>query len=206
MIKLYQSPRSRGSRVMWLLEELGAPYQIEVVPIRRSNGTGEAAAESYRNIHPHLKIPAIEHNGATMFETGAIAVYLADLFPEAGLAPQLTDPKRGPYLTWMFYVSDIIEPAVVAKNNNATYKPGTVGWGSFDEVEAYLNKSLAKGPYLLGDNFTAADVIVGGALALLLMRNVVAKTPALENYVARLQARPAYKRMQDKDNAMAPAH
>ena len=150
MLTLYHSPRSRGSRIIWLLEEIGAPYEIKEVPIRRSNGTGESAPESYRDIHPHLKIPALEHNGATMFETGAIATYLADQFPEAGLAPKIGDPKRGPYLTWMFYVSDIIEPSVVSKNTSATYQHGTTGWAPFEEVETYLQKSLEKGPYILG--------------------------------------------------------
>jgi glutathione S-transferase len=206
MLTLYHSPRSRGSRIMWLPEEIGAPYDVKIVPIRRSNGTGEAAPESYRNIHPHLKIPALDHDGATMFETGAIAIYLADLFSEAGLAPKIGDAKRGPYLSWIFYVSDIIEPSVVAKNNNASYKPGTVSWGPFDEVEAYISKSLEKGPYLLGDKFSAADIIVGGALALLVMRNIMAKTPALEAYLARIQSRPAYKRMMEKEAANAPAH
>lgn len=182
------------------------PYEVKLVPILRSNGTGEAAPESYRNIHPHMKIPALDHDGATMFETGAIATYLADLFPEAGLAPKIGDPKRGPYLTWMFYVSDIIEPSVVAKNNNATYKPATVGWSPFEEVEAYINKSLDKGPCILGENFSAADIILGGGLALLVMRNVMAKTPAVEAYIARLQSRPAFKRMTEQEAARAPAH
>src|SRR5262249_32690597 len=116
------------------------------------------------------------------------------------------DPKRGPYLTWMFYVSDIIEPSVVAKNNNATYKPGTIGWAPFEEIDAYINKSLQHGPYLLGEKFSAADIIVGGGLALLVMRNVMAKTPALEAYLGRLQSRAAYKRMMEKEAALAPAH
>src|SRR3984885_8297024 len=114
MITLYHAPRSRSSSIVWLLEELSEPYKIELTPIVYGNGQGQSAPDSYRHIHPHKKVPAIDHDGTVIFESAAIVLYLADAFPKAGIAPPIGDKRRGPYLTWLAYSGGSMNPLVAA--------------------------------------------------------------------------------------------
>ena len=199
MLIFYHAPRSRSFRVLWLLEELGVPYELKVVSIRRGDGSGAEEGPEYRKIHPHAKVPAIVHDGATIFETPAIAVYLTDAFPEAGLGPRVGEPLRGPYLTWMAYSTGVLEPAILAKVMNIPHRYGSFGWGPPDEIEALLARTLEARSFILGDDFSAADIIVGGSIPILLQTKFLPPSSVFTDYAQRLAARPAYQSAQAMD-------
>jgi len=199
MITLYHAPRSRSSSIVWLLEELATPYNIELVPIVYGNGQGATAPESYRRIHPHKKVPAIDHDGVVVHECAAIALYLADAFPKAGLAPPIGDPRRGPYATWLAYWAGPMN-AIVAARFMGWDKQGNTGFGSFEDMDAHLNRTLEAHPYIVGDAFTAADVLVGGALEFFVGGGTLQKRKAYLDYLARLAERPAQARALARDN------
>jgi glutathione S-transferase len=196
MITLYHAPRSRSSRIIWLLEELGEPYQINQVTIRRGDGSG---ALDPANPHPHGKVPAIDHNGSLIFESAAIAAYLTDAFPKNGIGPVVGDPARRPYLTWLAYYTGVAEPSFVSKFMNLTPPRGTAGWVALEEVMPHITGALESGPFLLGDKFSAADILYGSTFALFLGQPLLPKTPLLEAYVQRCVERPAYKVAASKD-------
>jgi glutathione S-transferase len=199
MLIFYHAPKARSFRTLWLLEELEVPYEMKIVSIRRGDGSGKEEGGDYRKIHPHAKVPAIVHQGAPVFETPAIALYLTDAFSEAGLGPKIGDKLRGPYLSWLSYSTGVIEPALIEKVLNIPHKHGTFGWASPDEVEEVLGETLGKGPYLLGGKFTAADIVVGGTLAFMLQFKMMTPKPVFTDYVQRIQARPAFKRATERD-------
>lgn len=198
MLIFYHAPRSRSTRVLWLLEELGVPYDLKVVTIKRGDGTG---TPDPANTHPFRKVPAIVHDGALVFETPAIAQYLTDLFPEKKLGPPIGDPKRGPYLSWLAYSTGVLEPSLMMARLGVNHVPGAMGWAPKDEVEAHLNTSLSAAPYFLGDTFSAADIVLGGSIAVLLQFGMLAQTPVLKSYAERITSRPAFARAQEKDAA-----
>ena len=196
MIRLYHAPRSRSFRILWLLEEIGAPYELKPVSIRRGDGSGARDSE---NPHPHGKVPAIVHDGGAVFETTAIALYLTDAFADAGLGPKIAEPSRGAYVTWLSYYSGEFEPSLTAKFLKLQHIYGTFGWGPFEEVLDHLNRTLEAQPYFLGERFSAVDIVFGGSLPLLMSRGIVPETETLRNYTARITARPAFARAQAKD-------
>jgi glutathione S-transferase len=164
MITLYHAPRSRSSIAMWLLEEVGQPYKIELTPIVYGSGEGSSAPESYRAIHPHKKVPAIDHDGATVFECAGIAAYLADRFPQANLAPKPEDPRRGPYASLLAYWAGPLN-AIPTARMAGWDKDKPTGFGTFEEMDNYLTKLIegAK-PWIFGEQFTVADVLYAAAL------------------------------------------
>ena len=196
MLTLFHAPRSRSFRMLWLLEELGVPYTLKVVNIRRADGSG---AVDPANPHPHGKVPALSDDGAVVFETPAIALYLTDKFPAAGLGPQVREADRGTYLSWLAYYTGVIEPSLTAKFLKVQHVYGMFGWAPFDDVITWLTHSL-EGPYLLGDRFSAADIVIGGSLPLLMGRGIVPESDVFKSYVQRITARPAYGRAQTKDS------
>jgi glutathione S-transferase len=191
MLTLYHAPKSRSNSIVWLLEELGVPYQMRVVDIRRADGSG---ATDSANPHPHGKVPALDHDGHRVFETAAIALYLTDLFPEKRLGPGVGHPLRGEYLSWLAYRPGVLEPALLMRRLKVPHVPGAMGWGPADDVEAFLNRTLEGRDYLLGEHFSAADIVVGGAIQYMLLFKVMNETDVLKAYTARLSARPAFKR------------
>jgi glutathione S-transferase len=194
MITLYHVPKSRSSRFVWLLEEIGEPYEVKLVsPLRRDDGTLEKDPE-YKRIHPHGKVPAIEHDGVTVFESAAIALYLSDAFPTAGVGVAIGDPKRGPYLTWLAYYAGVLEPAFVGKALGFTTTNSTTGWAPTDEILAYVSATLKRGPYLLGEQFTTADVLFGSTFALFKGSPLLPHDDAIAAYIDRIVARPAFQR------------
>jgi len=197
MLTLYHAPRSRSFRTLWLLEEIGAPYALKVVNIRRGDGSGTADTS---NPHPLGKVPALDHDGRVVFETSAIALYLTDLFPQSGLGPKIGDNERGAYLSWLAYYSGVFEPSLTAKFLKIQHIYGTFGWGPFDEVLEHLSKTLSAGPYLLGETFSSADIVFGGSMPMLISRGMVPDTPVFKAYGERLTSRPACARAQAKDN------
>ncbi len=199
MITLYHSPKTRASRFLWLLEEIGEPYEVKRAAMRSREGVDPAEAAAYRLIHPHGKVPAITDDGVPIFESAAIALYLGDAFPRAGLAPPIGDKKRGPYVTWLAYYAGVMEPAFVGKALGFTTTNGTTGWASTDDVLAYVIDTLKRGPYLLGDRFSTADVLFGSTFALFKGSPLLPKNESIDAYVASLVERPAYKRGAAKD-------
>ncbi len=191
MLTLYHSPQSRSSRFLWLLEELGQPYEVEYVTIRRGDGQGEADA---RNPHPQGKVPAVMHDGRLVWESGAIATYLADAFPEAGLAPRPGDPDRADYLAWMFFYASEVETNMMIKFLNVADERVS---RMYDLMIERFDGQLQKSPYIAGERFTAADVLFGSAVEW--GAGMLPKTPAFDAYLERLKARPAYLRAQARE-------
>ena len=196
MLTLYHAPNSRSSSIVWLLEELEVPYETKIVGIRRGDGSG---ARDPSNPHPHGKVPAIVHDGQTVFEIAAIAVYLTDAFPEKKLGPRPGDPKRGEYLSWLAWRPGVLEPAMLMRRFNVPHVHGTMGWAEAGEVENMLNEHLRVRKHFLGDEFSAADVTVGGTINFLMMFKVLNETPILKEYCSRITARPAFKRAMERD-------
>ena len=196
MLKLYHSPQTRSSRMVWLLEEIGAPYEIEYLDIRAEGGL----PESYRAIHPLKKVPALQHGGETITESAAICLYLSDAFPEAGLGPRAGEPGRGAYLSWLAYYAGVVEPALMVKAVGATgFSPLSAAWGDPELMIQRLADTLAAHPFVLGERFTTVDVLIGSTFQW--AGKLLPKTEAVEDYKARIMSRPAFLRSLEKDAA-----
>ncbi len=195
MLTLYHAPNSRSAGTIWLLEELDAPYELKTVNIRRGDGSG---ARDTSNPHPHGKVPCLVHDGHRVFEIAAITLYLTDLFPEKKLAPQVGDPLRGEYLSWLAWRPGVLEPAILMRRFGVQHVSGTMGWADAAEVESVLNETLANRPYLLGDAFSAADISVGGTVSFLMQFKLINESPTLKEYASRVTARPAFKQAMEK--------
>ena len=196
----YTHPRSRGRIVRWMLEEIGHPYRTEVLDY----GT-TMKSPAYLAVNPMGKVPALRHGGIVVTETAAICAFLADAFPQAGLAPPAGDRLRGPYYRWLFFAAGPVEAAVSNKAFGFVVPPereGTVGYGSFERVMKVLEEAVSRADYLVGDGFTAADVYVGTQIGFGLMFGTIEKRPAFERYWQRIKARPAYARAREIDDAL----
>lgn len=190
---LYGNPRSRAQMVHFMLEELGVSYRLAVVDFEK----GENRQADYLAINPMGKVPAIVHRGVTVTETGAIIAYLADAFPEKGLAPAIDDPRRGTWLRWLFFAAGAFEPALLDTMLKRSEAPrSTAGYGSYADVLGALDTMLDPGPWILGDRFSAADVYVGAELAWASMFGApgIADHPRIATYVERIRDRPAYRK------------
>ena len=200
MLKFYHAPWSRSSGVLWLLEELGQPYETEILDIRAAGGV----PESYRAIQPNKKVPAIVHDGTVITERAAISIYLADAFPEARLAPPIGDPARATYLTWLVYCDSVFDPAVAARAHGLTYKSNDYSFGLFEDMVANVERHLERNDFAAGDRFTAADVQLASGIAFTMnVIKVLPERPAFSAYLSRIVEREAYKRAQGKDFEMA---
>ncbi len=201
-LTLYHSPNTRSSGVLLLLEELGAPYELRVLNMK----AGEQRQPAYLAVNPMGKVPALEHGDALITEQVAIFLYLADLFPEAGLAPPIGDPLRGPYLRWLVFYAACFEPAVIDRATKRDPAPLPMSpYGDYDTMLGTLVAQLGKGPYILGERFSAADVLWGTALTWTTMFKLVPELPQIVGYLARLAERPAAARAKAKDAALAAA-
>ena len=194
MITLYHRPQTRSSRFLFLLEELGAPYKVQIVSTRSRDGTGVVDPA---NPHPHGKVPAIADDGVVVFESAAVTLYLTDRFPQNRIGPVNGDPQRGAYLSWLAYYAGVFEPALISKFMKVEVPRGTAGWVALEEVLPAVMQRLAPGPFLLGERFSALDVLYGTAFAQL--AQLLPKSPLLEEYVQRVVTRPAYTRALAKD-------
>jgi len=202
-ITLYHAPNTRSTGVRILLEELGAPHRLKVLNMK----AGEHREADYLAINPMGKVPALTHGDALVTEQAAIYLYLADLFPGAGLAPALDDPLRGPYLRWMVYYGSSFEPAVIDRALQREAGPRAMSaYGDFDTVLTTLLGALETGPYLLGERFTAADILWGTALGWTTGFKLVPEEPAIMAYIARVNGRPAAARIATDDAALAARH
>jgi glutathione S-transferase len=195
MLKFYHAPQSRSAVTLWLLEELEVTYETVVVDIRADGG----APEDYRNIQPNKKVPAIEHDGVVVTERAAIGAYLADAFPDKGLAPPIGDPRRGPYLSWLVYVDAVADPVMVAHAQGWKYQNIGVSYGAFDDMVAHVERTLEAHPYVVGEAFTAADVSLGTMLhyGINIARQIPEK-PVFQAYLGRVAQRPGFQRFMSK--------
>lgn len=191
MIELFWCPRTRASRALWLLEELGQPFDVIEVDIRDPESR---ANPEFLKASPMGKVPAIRDGEVTLAESAAIGIYLADRYPKAGLAPPLDHPDRGRYLYWMVFTPGVIEPAMAEKFNGWKPNPSQHGWGSFDKMIETVEGGLNASPWLLGDQFSAADVLVGSSLNFLRMFGALPDREVLSGYIDRCLDRPAYGR------------
>jgi len=197
MITLYHRSKTRSTRFIFLLEELEAPYEIRHVTTRSRDGTGEVDAA---NPHPNGKVPAItDDDGGVVFESPAIALYLTDKFPKNRIGPMAGEPDRGAYLSWLSYYTGVFEPALMSKFMNVDVLRVTAGWVPVEEAIEVLVKTLAKGPYLLGERFSAADVLYGTTFAMFANNPAVPQSPLIEAYAARVVSRPAFARAASLD-------
>jgi glutathione S-transferase len=197
MITLYHSPQSRSSRLVWLLEEIGEPYKIELVTVRRQGGVGESDP---KNVHPDKKVPALVHDGNLVTESAAICLYLSDLFPKAKVGPQIGDPDRAAYLTWLAWYAGVLEPALLAKFAGRTDREPEEQ-RTYDQMSARLRSALTQGPYLLKSGFSSADILVASAFQW--ARGMMPPGEVFDAYVKRLEERPAFRRAGAKDGSVS---
>lgn len=201
-LTLFHAPNSRSCAVRFLLEALGVPYDLHVLDLTKN----EQRTPAYLAVNPMGKVPAIRHGDALVTELPAIFIYLADLFPEAGLAPGLSDPLRGPYLRWLAFYGSSFEPAITDRALKREPTPPVMcPYGDYDTMLATLTARLRAGPYLLGERFSAADILWGNALGWVTMFKLVPELPEIVAYRDRVNDRPAARRAAAADAALAQA-
>lgn len=194
-ITFFYNPMSRGRIVHWMLEEVGADYEIKLIDWKKA----EHKSPEFLRINPMGKIPAIVHRGTVVTEGAAIIAYLADAFPKAGLSPAIDDPARGTYFRWLFFSASCMEPAILDKKfpRKETPRPSMLGYGTTEDTVNALEKSVAGG-YLLGERFSAADVYVASMIEWYLMQKDLEPRPAFVNYVKLCTERPAHRRFTEQ--------
>ncbi len=196
-IKFYHHPHSRSVSIRWLLEELAADYDV-VATLPSQVG------EEYRKIQPHKKVPAIVDGSTIVTERAAIALYLAERFPSARLAPSIDDPIRADYLSMLVYVDAVFDPCVSAHHHGLTYASSDYSFGTYDDLVRNLENKLTQRPYAAGDRFTAADTQLGSALGFTMyVLDAVPHLPVFVDYLDRLRDRPAHLRAQELDQSLA---
>lgn len=189
-IVLYHHPYSRAANVVWMLEEVGAPYELRPVDIMK----GAHKAPDLVALNPMGKLPILTEGDTVVTESAAIALYLADRHAYGRLAPRVDDAARATYLRWSLFAPSVIEPGTMAKQAGWAYKESQAGWGSYDAMLATMEAAIADRAYLLGDNFSMADVIFGGTLRFMLAFNTIEARPAFTSYAERLAQRPALQK------------
>jgi glutathione S-transferase len=202
-LTLYHAAPSRSSIALWMLEEIGQPYDIKLLRLSE----GDNFKPDYLAINPMGKVPALKHGDTVITEVAAICTYLADAFPDAKLAVPIGDPRRGVYLKWLFFGPGCFEPAVTdrAAPRKQEARRAMLGYGDFDTTMNVVAQAIAKGPYLLGEQFTAADVVIGANIRWGMMFKLVPERKEFLDYAARLAARPAAQRAEAKDKQLSAA-
>jgi glutathione S-transferase len=202
-LTLYHVAPSRSSIVHWMLEEVGEPYDIHLLSMKR----GEQLAPDYLAINPMGKVPALKHGDVVVTEAAAICAYLADEFPQRKLNIPVGDPRRGVYFKWLFFGPSCVEPAIMdrAYPRKDAAPRGALGYGEYDVVLDVLTKAAAKGPYLMGEQFTAADVVIGSGLRWGMLFKLLPERSEFTAYTGRLAERPALRRAEAKDKELAAA-
>jgi len=202
MIRLHFMPQTRALGALALLEEIGAPYELHVMDLK----AGENRRPGYLALNPMGKVPAIEDGGGLVTEQGAVYLHLADRFPEAGLAPPIGDPLRGPFLRWLFFYGSSFEPAVVDKAMKREPAAASLSpYGDYETVIETLRARLAQGPWILGETFSAADILWGVALNWTMRFGIVPRLPEFTAYADRVTARPSVQRARAKDAELLAA-
>ncbi len=190
-MKLYWSPQTRSTRALWMLEEAGVDYDLELIEVRnpRREDTKEFRASS-----PMGKVPALVDGKVHMSESAAICLYLADKYSSGTLAPAIDDPLRGKFLYWLMYTPAVIEPAMSEKYNGVESNRGRSGWGDFELMIETLESGLKKSTWILGKKFTAADIMVGSSAVFMRMFDMLPESTSIRAYADRCLKRPAYQK------------
>lgn len=198
---LYHAAPSRSSVALWMLEEIGEPYDIHLLSLKK----GENREPAYLAVNPMGKVPALRHDGVVITEVAAICLYLADAFPQAGLSVPVGDPRRGPFLKWLFFGPGALEPAILDRAfKRAEEAPrAALPFGDFETTMDTVAKAVEPGPFLLGDAFTAADVVIGANLRWATHFKLIPERPEFQSYIARFKDRPAARRAEAKDQELA---
>jgi glutathione S-transferase len=199
----YHAPNTRSASIRWLFEELGnPPHELKALNLSK----GDHKTPAFMAINPMGKVPAIVHGGTVITEAAAIALYLADLFPKVGLAPKIGDTARGTYLRWIVFNQAAVEPAVTdLALKREPGSPAMMSYGTYDATIDALTGALAKGPYILGEQFSAADVVVGSGVRWMLLFKLLPERREFTSYAERLSQRPALQRAIAKDKELAAA-
>lgn len=198
-INLYHHPLSRAANAVWMLEELETPYELRYVDLM----AGAQKSPEILALNPMGKLPILVDGDAVVTESAAIALYLADRYGYGRLAPRVDDPARGTYLRWTMFAPSVIEPGTMAKMAAWQFKEGQAGWGSFDAMLSTMEKAIGDRPFILGDQFSMADVVFGGTLRYMLGFKMIEPRPPFTAYAERLAARPALKRAEARNAAVA---
>lgn len=201
MITLFWCPQTRASRVLWMLEELGEPFQLRLADVREPDNL-EA---DFREASPMGKVPALMDDtpgGAVkMADSAPICLYLADRYAPGRLAPAADAPTRGTFLFWMFFTPGAIEPAMMEKFLGFEVNPGSCGWGNYDKMIDTFAEGIADGPWIMGEQFTAADVLLGSSVFFMKQFGLLGEQSPLDAYLERCQARPAYQAAMSRETA-----
>lgn len=201
-VTLYHHPFSRAANVVWMLEELGMPYELRFVDIMQ----GEHKKAALTALNPMGKLPILTDGDAVVTEQAAIGVYLADKYALGRLAPGLDDPKRATYLRWAFFAPSVIEPGSMAKHQGWEFRASAAGWGEYETMMRTMAAVVRDKHYILGNEFSMADCIFGGAVRYMLMFKMIDPLPELVAYAARLAERPAAVRAQKRNEAVIAEH
>ena len=199
-LTLYHAAPSRSSVTRWMLEEIGEPYDIKLLRLAE----GDQQRPDYLAINPRGKVPALQHGDVVITESAAICTYLADAFPNARLNVPIGEPRRGIYLKWLFFGPGCLEPAVIDRAAPRKEEPrrAMLGYGDFDTVMNVLAKAVEKGPWLMGEQFTAADVVIGANIRWGMIFKLLPERKEFLDYAARIAARPAAQRAEAKDKEL----
>lgn len=199
---LHYHPFSRAANIVWMLEELGVPYDLHFVDFKaEANRTPE-----FRRVNPMGKLPTLIDGDTVVTESAAIGLYLADRYAYGTLAPKVDDKARAAYLRWSFYAPSVIEPAAYAHSAKWDYRSAQAGWGRYDDVLDSIEQAIGDGPYLLGERFSMADMIFGGTVRYMMTFKMIDARPSFVTYAERLSARPAAQAAQAKNAAMVAEH
>ncbi|HXX08923.1 MAG TPA: glutathione S-transferase [Pseudolabrys sp.] len=200
-LTLYHASPSRSSIVLWMLEEIGEPYEIKLLKL----SAGDNMKPDYLAINPMGKVPALKHGDTIITEVAAICTYLADEFPAKKLNIPIGSPKRGVYLKWLFFGPGCMEPAVIdrAAPRKEEARRAMLGYGDFDTTMNVVAKAVEKGPWLMGDQFTAADVVIGANIRWGTIFKLIPERKEFLDYSARIAARAAAQRAEAKDQELA---
>lgn len=192
----YHAPQSRSLIVHWMLEEVGHPYEMQLLNLRK----GDHKQPEYLAVNPLGKVPALKHKLEVITEAAAICAYLADAFPDAKLAIPIGDARRGTWLKWLFFGPGCLEPAVIDQMlKRPEGPPGSLGYGTLEGTLDVIARGLSHGKYLMGDQFTAADVVIGSGLRWGQMVGVIPQRDEFQPYLDRLAQRPALQRVFQQD-------
>lgn len=199
---LYHHPWSRAATTVWMLEELGEPYELVYLDLQ----AGEQRGDAHKARNPMQKLPTLVDDGVVVTESAVIGVYLADRYASGRLAPALDDPRRATFLRWCFYPPSVIEPGCMARASKWDFKPGSAGWGRYDDMLATIDGAVEPGPWLLGEQFSMADVVMGATLLWMTGFGMLDKTDAIAAYCERLEARPARQRANEINARVTAEH
>lgn len=195
-MKLFWAPQTRSSRAVWMLEEAGVEYELERIDLRDS---GREDDVDFRAASPMRKVPALKDHDVQMAESAAICLYVADRYASGTLAPPVDHPDRGRFLYWLMYTPAVIEPTMSEKLNKIPPNRRQNGWGDFKTMISTLSNGLGGNSWILGDQFSAADVMLGSSVHFLQLFNLLGDAPVLVEYVERCRERPAFKIAQGKE-------